>query len=129
MLNLYFKRAKIFLLNTGDKEERFQANITNNGPIPVPDWVKSTLTYKHGIADQSILDLTAPSRKKAAVVEAELPGASYAAGVASIGKNAADPITATATAVLDEPKADKPAFGNEVKQKAPAGLGGNSRGK
>jgi hypothetical protein len=129
MLNLYFKRAKIFLLNTGDKEERFQANITNNGPIAVPDWVKSTLTYKHGVADKSILDLTPPTRKKTAPAEEEAPGASYAAGVAAVGKNAADPIAATATAVLDEPKADKPAFGNEVKQKAPAGLGGNSRGK
>jgi hypothetical protein len=64
MLSLYFKRAKIFLhtSNTGHAL-RYNAIVSANGPVPVPDWVKETLTYKCGVKDSSIIDLTPPTLK------------------------------------------------------------------
>lgn len=73
VLQLFFSRAKIFeLINSDDEHLRFVAPISSGGrPLAVPDWVKQTLTYKYGIADGSITDLTPPARRAPKVVEPE----------------------------------------------------------
>ncbi len=58
-LQLYFKRAKLFLRDTEGKSERFVAGV--GGPVKTPDWVKDTLGYMHGVKDGSIVDLTPPT--------------------------------------------------------------------
>ena len=91
-LNLYVKRAKSFLLNTEDGERALTLYAGNTGPQPAPDWIKQTLTFKLGVKDGSIIDLTAGhgrGRKNVAEVSP------YDAAPQAIGKNA--------VAVLDEP--------------------------
>ena len=58
MLQLYFKRAKLFLTEQNGKEERFTAPV--GGPVSAPDWVKGTDGYKYGVKDGSIVDITPP---------------------------------------------------------------------
>ena len=68
MQQLYLKRAKLFLLNEPDKGElRFPAGVTAHGDtVNAPDWVLQTDTYKWGIKDKSIVNLTPPKPMAAA---------------------------------------------------------------
>jgi hypothetical protein len=60
MLECYFKRAKIFLLNDENGERRYTASVNANGTTTrnVPDWVRDTPTFKMGLKDLSIINLT-----------------------------------------------------------------------
>lgn len=72
MLTLYFKRAKLFLLHSGENgERRFVTGPTKEGPIQVPAWVAETQTYQLSIKDGSIVNLTPPEPIAAVVVEPE----------------------------------------------------------
>ena len=74
MVQLYFTRAKIFLIPGDDEngERRFTAQPSAGKPVPAPDWVRETATYKFGIKDKSVVDLTPPKRsRKAEPVEEE----------------------------------------------------------
>jgi hypothetical protein len=72
MLTLYFKRAKLFLLHSGENgERRFVTGPTNEGPIQVPAWVAETQTYQLSIKDGSIVNLTPPEPIAAVVAEPE----------------------------------------------------------
>jgi hypothetical protein len=66
MVQLYFTRAKIFLIPGDDEngERRFTAQPSAGKPVPAPDWVRETATYKFGIKDRSIVDLTPPKRSR-----------------------------------------------------------------
>ena len=67
MAQLFFKRAKIFLsTKPGGESLRYSAVVTTGAPPKVPDWVRETDTYRHGIADGSIIDLTPPVRHRGA---------------------------------------------------------------
>jgi hypothetical protein len=75
MLQLFFKRAVLFLHTTPEGvSKRYNAIQSGRGPVPVPDWVKDTLTYKHALAANDIIDLTPPGAKKKAM-EKELKAA------------------------------------------------------
>lgn len=65
-MQLLIKRAKIFMLDN----KRFVAG-PSGLPVPVPSWVAETGTYKNGIADKSIINLTERAREQEAVVAAE----------------------------------------------------------
>ena len=70
MLTLYFKRAKLFLLHSGENgERRFVTGPTKEGPIQVPAWVAETQTYQLSIKDGSIVNLTPPEPVAVAAVE------------------------------------------------------------
>ncbi len=62
-MTLVFKRAKSFVHvasgpHGGSKKFLAQAGPAN--PVPVPFWVAETATYKQGIKDGSIVNLTPP---------------------------------------------------------------------
>jgi hypothetical protein len=83
MLQLYFKRAKIFLYTTDAGQAlRYNAIISTNGPVPVPDWVKQTLTYKCGLKDSSVIDLTPPTAKPRKQEEIDAEAQAYVVGSA-----------------------------------------------
>ena len=83
MLNLYFKRAKIFLHTTDDRQAlRYNAIISTNGPVPVPDWVKNTLTFRCGVKDSSVIDLTPPTIKPRKQEEIDAEAQAYIVGSA-----------------------------------------------
>jgi hypothetical protein len=71
---MYFKRAKIFMRNHDDGEQRYVSSVNANGTTTknVPDWVLETPTYKMGVKDKSIINLTPP---KAAVAPEEAEAA------------------------------------------------------
>jgi len=63
MLNLFFKRAVLFLHVTSDGvSHRYNGIVSGRGPVPVPDWVKETLTYTCGVKSHDIIDLTPPGK-------------------------------------------------------------------
>lgn len=71
-MNVYLKRAKIFLVYSEDTgEQRFAAGPTNSQPVVAPDWIKETTTYKLGLKDGSIVDLTPPYAP--VVTDSDLP--------------------------------------------------------
>ena len=81
MLQLYFKRAKIFLHTTEDGQAlRYNAIISTNGPVAVPDWVRQTLTYKCGLKDASVIDLTPPTAKPRKQEEIDAEAQAYIVG-------------------------------------------------
>ena len=83
MLNLYFKRAKIFLHTTeAGQALRYNAIISASGPVPVPDWVKLTLTYQCSVKDQSVIDLTPPTAKPRSKEAIEAEAQAYVVGSA-----------------------------------------------
>ena len=83
MLNLYFKRAKIFLHTTeAGQALRYNAIVSTSGPVPVPDWVKQTLTYQCGLKDQSVIDLTPPTVKPRKQAEIDAEAQAYVVGSA-----------------------------------------------
>ena len=73
MLQLYVKRAKIFMDGDSGKERRCTLPMAK-GPQPAPDWVRHASGFKEGLADGSIIDLTPPT-VAAAVEETENDGA------------------------------------------------------
>ena len=84
MLNLYFKHAKIFLHTTeAGQALRYNAIVSASGPVPVPDWVKQTLTYQCGIKDQSVIDLTPPTAKPRSKEAIEAEAQAYVVGSAN----------------------------------------------
>lgn len=74
-MSLHFKRAKCFV----SSEHGTKKHLAQPGPYaqPVPFWVASTETFKQGVKDGSIINLTPPEQMpgyvypKAAVVEDE----------------------------------------------------------
>jgi hypothetical protein len=78
-LTLHFKRSKLFMLaKESHGELRFLTGPTREGAIQVPAWVVETPTYKDGIKDGSIVNLTPPEPKIVYVKElpaAEVPSA------------------------------------------------------
>lgn len=74
-MQIYVKRTKLFLhsqpVSSGIKDAA--GNVVNIGkqlrfyapkadvPYAAPDWIKDTLTFKVGLHDGSILDLTTPA--------------------------------------------------------------------
>ena len=58
MAQLYFTRAKLFLHEVDGAVRRFAATPSAGRPTNAPDWVRETDTYKLGIKDGSITDLT-----------------------------------------------------------------------
>lgn len=60
-MTLYFKRAKCFVQNDDNGSRKFLAQ-PGPHPQPVPFWVASTQTFKQGIKDQSIVNLTPPEQ-------------------------------------------------------------------
>lgn len=116
MLQLYFKRSKIFLADREGMSLRYYAVPSGpNGSASVPNWVRETLTYKHGIADKSIIDLTPPTDKptKKELKAEEL--ATTVAGAAGGGKNAA-------LEIEDKPKEAEQADEDEPEPKVPTGI-------
>ena len=100
MLNLYFKRAKIFLHTTeAGQALRYNAIVSASGPVPVPDWVKQTLTYQCGLKDSSIIDLTPPAAKPRSKEAIEAEARAYVVG--SAGGATKD---AAVMAAADEPE-------------------------
>jgi hypothetical protein len=110
MLQLYFKRAKIFLHNVDGMALRYNAVVSSTGAAPVPDWVKHTLTYKWGIKDKSIIDLTPPS---AAPLSAEEQAAEITASAVANGSGGKD-----ASEMLDDDADDKPQDDEPADKKA-----------
>jgi hypothetical protein len=102
-LQLYFKRSKVFYATVNGVEQRFQGNASNS-PVLVPDWVVETLTYKHGVKDKSIIDLTPPKRAAVAVKADVVDGAPYAEPAA---------VGVDAVAALEEPASEVEAADEE----------------
>jgi hypothetical protein len=68
-MQLFFKRAKIFMLNQKGVSLRYVGTVSSAGTADsrVPDWVRETETFKAGVADGSIIDLTPqPARRREA---------------------------------------------------------------
>jgi hypothetical protein len=59
-MTLYFKRAKCFV-HSDEGTKKFLAQPGPN-PLPVPFWVAQTATFKQGIKDKSIINLTPPEQ-------------------------------------------------------------------
>ena len=78
MATLFFKRAKIFMRNVDGKSERYVGYVNSGGSVTqAPDWVRETETFKNGVADKSIVDLTPPAanpRSRKAVEKREALG-------------------------------------------------------
>ena len=71
MLQLYVTRSKIFIaLDESGTERRFTLGRSTT-PQAAPDWVRDTATFKYGVKDKSIVDLTPP--KPVAAVVADEP--------------------------------------------------------
>jgi hypothetical protein len=128
-LSLYFKRTKLFLLNREGGELRFQGH-PGTGPVPVPMWVKDTLTYKHGIVDKSIIDLT-PVRQAPPVVDAVDPDRAKSASDGD--EQPAKPFSPTDdtgvdASIVPEPKDEEEDEDEEEEPKnEPAPIGGRPR--
>ncbi len=78
-MTLYFKRAKSFVRpSDNDSGEKKFLGMPGPSPQPVPFWVADTPTFKQGIKDGSIVNLTPPEQmpgykpKSAPVVEEEV---------------------------------------------------------
>lgn len=59
-MTLYFKRAKSFVQSDDNGTKKFLAQPSPNPETRVPFWVANTETFKRGIADKSIVNLTPP---------------------------------------------------------------------
>lgn len=59
-MTLWFKRAKAFTAVVNNGTRKFLAQPSNMPQHGVPFWVADTQTFKHGIADESIVNLTPP---------------------------------------------------------------------
>ncbi len=68
-MQLLFKRAKIFMLEKDNQNLRFSSG--PGGPVPTPSWVVETGTYKNGIKDGSIVNLTVRAAEQEAILAAQ----------------------------------------------------------
>ena len=126
-LQLFVKRAKIFTLTVDGVEKRCQINPNPGAGAQVaPDWIADTLTFKLGIKDKSIIDMTPPKRSAS-------KHAAPAIDVAEQVSKATDPtnIGIDAVAALakpdETPEPELAAFGGSKGPAKPKGLGGRSR--
>lgn len=80
-MTLYFKRAKNFVQGDDNGTKKFLAQ-PGPSPQPVPFWVANTPTFKQGIKDGSIVNLTPPEQMPGyEVVEEAADNTSGTAGV------------------------------------------------
>jgi hypothetical protein len=111
-MQLFFKRAKIFMLNQNGVSLRYvgMVNAAGTADARVPDWVRETETYKAGVADKSIVDLTPPKQRETKKHKA-------------LGHDPLEDVAAAPVAVLaaEEEPEHKP-FGNPLPQKTPKGF-------
>jgi hypothetical protein len=115
-IRLFFRRTKLFLGSIDGAEVRYQGAPSGTGKPDhrVPVWVRGTLTYKHGIADGSIIDLS-PAAAQATGLEADV-SQGYA-NQPAIGKDASIIPDAVDEDDEDEDEADaKPAGGSAMPQ-------------
>ena len=84
MAQLYFTRAKLFQHEVDGAVRRFTAVPSAGRPVQAPDWVRDTPTFKLGIKDGSITDLT-PAAPVAETVVAAAPEASSEAAATADG--------------------------------------------
>jgi hypothetical protein len=70
MPQLLVKRSKIFLAHVDGAERR---KVCPAGPTPqaMPAWIRDTDTYKNGLKDGSIMDLTEQARLQEAALAKE----------------------------------------------------------
>lgn len=61
-MTLYFKRAKNFVQSDESGTKKFQAHPSPEPVTRVPFWVADTPTFKQGIKDKSIINLTPPAQ-------------------------------------------------------------------
>ena len=111
-LNLYVKRAKSFLLNTEDGERAVTLYAGNTGPQPAPDWIKQTMTFKLGVKDGSIIDLTVPTTGHGRARKNVAEVSPYDAKPQEIGKNAVAVLDEPPAPVKQEPPIEHKPFGN-----------------
>ena len=132
MVTLFFKRAKIFMRNVDGKSARFVGYVNSGGSVTqAPDWVRETETFKHGVADKSIIDLTPPTAvprgRKAAqalghdplkeVAEVQQPQNEVPDAPAAEGdEEGPGPVSEETAAASVKP------FGNQMPQKTPKGF-------
>lgn len=108
-MTLYFKRAKCFVHQESDGGTKKFLAQPGPHPQPVPFWVADTPTFKQGVKDQSIVNLTPPEQMpgykpaKAAVVE-EVEGDEPEVVV---------PIDPAAEAAAEQTALPTPAFGGQ----------------
>jgi len=98
MRQIYLNRSKIFNCDVDGAARTVALGRTSNGkPVAAPEWIVETATYKLGIKDGSIVDLTPPA--PAPVVKTE---------EAAIEAAALEPVMSEDHVEEDAPKA-KPA--------------------
>ncbi len=96
-MTLYFKRAKNFVQSDDNGTKKFLAQ-PGPSPQPVPFWVADTATFKQGIKDLSIVNLTPPE---------QMPGYKPAVAVLQPDSSSAEPVVVGA-AEVDEPQQEVP---------------------
>ena len=125
MATLFFKRAKIFMRNVDGKSERYVGYVNSGGSVTqAPDWVRETETFKNGVADKSIVDLTPPAanpRSRKAVEKREALGRDPLKEAATL--QAQNEVSdAPATESVEEGAEPVKPFGNQMPQKTPKGF-------
>jgi hypothetical protein len=138
MAQLYFKRAKIFLHSTPAGESlRFATGVTG-GPIKVPDWVRETETFKRGVADESIIDLTPPGQRGPRKPKEPALGHDPLADAAKKAAQASSEVKEGEEPTIDEPAAeaseeaeaeDEPEPAGESEEKEKPAFGGSTQAK
>lgn len=75
-MTLAFSRSKCFVQSDDNGTKKFTVQANPTARVHVPFWVANTPTFKHGIKDGSITNLTPPEQMpgyKAPVAVAEVP--------------------------------------------------------
>lgn len=62
-LRIHCSRSKIFMApgSTADRHGARKFMIAAGQTVAAPSWLRETATYKHGVKDGSVLDLTPPT--------------------------------------------------------------------
>lgn len=108
-MTLYFKRAKAFVLQDADSGTKKFLAQPGPSPQPVPFWVANTATFKQGIKDGSIVNLTPPE---------QMPGYRYPKQTEAAEAEEASTEITQDTAEAPEPDVEqtevpKPEFGGQ----------------
>lgn len=84
-LRIHCSRSKIFMApgSTADRHGARKFMIAAGQTVAAPSWLRETATYKHGVKDGSVLDLTPPTAP-AAEPEPPAPEPEAAAPVVEI---------------------------------------------
>ena len=123
MATLFFKRAKIFMRNVDGKSARFVGYVNSGGSVTqAPDWVRETETFKHGVADKSIIDLTPPTAVPRGRKAAQALGHDPLKEVAEVQQPQNEVSDAPATESVEEGAEPVKPFGNQMPQKTPKGF-------